>query len=228
MTGDVLEILQPQPLVIQLRGLAGSPLSGTWTLKKGSWLDAEVLSYETKFGNARVESFDTVEPGSEYRVTLAADPVDRPMIYNEILNVKVKTSDGEERDLEFRFRVEHNARVVTNPKNHLKFLPNQMSGLLADPPRPVMRPITLTGGGPEVTFHVTGVDLDDKLKGVFRTEVATLAEGRNYQVRVYLDEWQEQKQVLGKMTIHTDDPDYSDITLWVMALFRAPDTKAGR
>jgi len=219
LAGDILQVLECTPQVINLRGLAGNRLTGRAVLKKGSWLDYEILEYGLKFKNANIDSFEPTSDGESIAVSFSAEPVDRPMIFNEELQVKVRTSDEKERDLSFRFRVEHNARVLASPRGQLKFLPAKVETLRDPEAKPIQMPISLTVGGPEVEFHVLDVKLDENLEGVFRTETIVQTAGKRYLVKVWLDKWQPKRQVIGKLTVVTDDPDNKEISLWVMAVF---------
>ncbi len=227
VTGSVLQIVEPDTALKQIRmaGLAGSTLRTEVTMKKGSWLDVELLSSELKFGNARIESVTPAPEGNAWTFVLMADSVTRPMIYNEELVLNVRTSDDVERTVSFVFRIEHNARVLANPRGQLKFLPQRMAQLRGPNPQPVFMPVSLQVGGPEVSFRVLEVKLDEKLEGVFRTEVIEQSSGKNYLVKVWLDEWQDVRQVIGRMTIVTDDDENPEIALWVMALFTDIGTK---
>lgn len=224
VTGAVLPIVAvDSPMKrIQMTGLAGQELRTEVKLRKGSWLDVELLSHELKWGNARVEGVTPVEGEDAWLFTLAADASDRPGTYNEELRLRVKTSDGEERELPFAFRVEHNARVLANPNGKLKFPAQLVEKVFGPNPTPQAMTVNLRAGGPEVQFNVLDVQLDENLSGVFRTEVIERAPGKTYQVKVWLDSWYEKRQVIGKMTILTDDPEAEELNLWVMALFNPP------
>jgi len=220
MTGDILQVLTPDPQVANLKGLAGTSLSGSVTLRKGAWLDiSEVISAEPKNAQVRVERIETLVPGSEYRLDLVSDPAEIPgMVRDEIL-VKVRTTDGVEREISVPAAIEHNPRIVVDPRGNVKFLANQIQPLRHPGAAPVSRPILLRAGGEGVTFHVLEVRLDEKLQGVFRAEIVPVTEGNTYRVLVHLDAWHDVPQVLGRMTIVTDDPEQSEISLWVMAHF---------
>ncbi len=222
LTGDVMELLEARPLAPKLQGLVGTPLTTTFTLREGSWLGIEVLSHETRLGNARIEKFEAVGDGGEFQVILAADPVDRPAVYREELVVKVRTEDGKEREVSFRIQVEHNPRVVLEPRGNIKFLANHLQSLRQEKPVPVSRAITLRPGGEGVTFQVLEVRLDEKLQGIFRTDIQPVNNGSSYRVMIHIDEWHDVPQVLGRLTIITDDPENPENSIWVMAHFGNP------
>ena len=224
VTGAVLPIVAVDTPMkrIQMAGLAGSELRTEVTLKKGSWLGVELLSHELKWGNARVEGVKPVEGEDAWVFTLAAPPAERPGVFNEELRLKVRTSDGEERDLPFVFRVEHNARVLASPRGQIKFPAQLVQKVYGPNPTPQAMTVNLRAGGDEVNFNVLDVKLDENLSGVFRTELVERSAGKMYQVKVWLDSWHEKRQVIGKMTILTDDPEAEEVSLWVMALFNPP------
>jgi hypothetical protein len=220
LTGDILQVLTAEPAVANLRGLAGSTLTGSVTLKKGAWLDiSEVISVEPKQRQVRVVNTETLVPGSDFRLDLVADPNEIPGMVRDEIIVRVRASDGVERELSVPAMIEHNPRIVVDPRGNVKFLANQIQTLRFPGAAPVSRPILLRTGGEGVTFHVLDVRLDEKLQGVFRTEIVPVTEGSVYRVLVHLDAWHEVPQVLGRMTIVTDDPDQAEISMWVMAHF---------
>jgi len=230
LTGDILSVLEVDSKLrkVELRGLAGTELVSEFVLKQGSHLEVEILESEVSSGNARVDRFEPVEgePGS-WSVRLVADAVDRPLIFNEKFKIDVRTSDGQEREVSFPFRVEHNARVQATPKGQLKFIPREIAKLYGPNPQPISRAVLLNAGGEGIRFNVLEVRLDENLEGVVKTEVTEQRPGEQFAVHVRIEEWQEKRQMIGRMTIVTDDPECGEISLWVMALFTPPDGGGG-
>lgn len=220
MTGDILQVLDADPPVARLAGLSGTPLASSLTLKKGAWLDiSEVISVEPTQKNVKVGAIETVTPGTEFRLALIADPASTPGMFRDELVVRVRTSDGEERQVKVGAQIEHNPRVVFEPRGVVKFLAAQIQSLRQPNPSPVTRTIQLRSGGEGVAFRVLEVRLEEKLQGVFRTEVVPVTEGSLYKVLIHLDAWQDVKEVIGRMTIVTDDPDHAETSVWLIASF---------
>ena len=230
LTGAVLPILELDlPIkLITLRGLAGHELRTEFDMYEGSPLSVEILSTEVANGNAGIESITPVEgEKGRWHVVLTASPVARPLAYNDQVKVNVRTSDGVLRTVTFILKIEHNARVLTSPKGQVKFLPREVDRLRGPEAKPISRAIRVMPGGDEVEFRVTEVRLDENLEGIVRAEVRPDPSGKSFIVQVWIDEWQEKRQMIGRLTIVTDDPETSEIPIWVMAMFTPSATTGG-
>ncbi len=202
-----------------MRGLSGSPLAGEFTFETGSPLGVEIVEIKSRTPNLQIGELTELEAGKKWSLACSAKANSRPAIYKEKLEMNIKTSDGEDRTLNFLVSLNHRDRIVFQPKSNVKFLDKDTRSLLSDGSRPIERNILVTGGDQSVDFRVLDVRLDAGLAGIFNAEVVPVREGKSYKVKVTLDSYQNKKNVLGKLTIVTDDPLKPERTIWVMGQF---------
>ncbi|MEC9476845.1 MAG: hypothetical protein VX764_07405 [Planctomycetota bacterium] len=225
--GSILEILETRPLTLKLQGLAGSELTGSFGFTAGSPLDVEVLEVRGRGNGLTIGELTEISPGREWELGLSARPNNRPAIIKEKLVFDVRTSDGEERTLDFLVQLDHRDRIVMQPKQNVKFLDRETKKLLEEG-TPVEKSILVTGGDQTVEFEVTGVKLDERIAGAFETRIQEVTRGRSYRVYITLSEYQPRPTVLGKMTIQTTDVVKKELSVWVMGQFRQPVPKTSR
>ncbi len=202
-----------------MRGLSGSPLAGEFTFETGSPLTVEILEVKSRTPNLQIGELTELEAGRKWKLACSAKPNSRPAVYKEKLEMTVKTSDGEDRTLSFNVALNHRDRIVLQPKSNVKFLDKDTRALLAETSRPIERNILVTGGDQSVDFRVLDVRLDAGISGIFNAEIVPVREGKSYKVKVTLSSYQNKKNVLGKLTIVTDDPLKPERTIWVMGQF---------
>lgn len=220
LKGTILEILETRPLQIKLQGLAGKPLEGTFGFNAGSPLDVEIVDVRTA-GKGWITAAEPVviEEGRSFELSLSASANSKPAVLREKLILDVKTSDGQDRSLEFNVQLDHRDRIVLQPKNNIKFMDKETRNLLNAGSKPIEKSILVTGGDPEVSFEVTEVNLDDRIQGAFTTRIQEVVAGKSYRVWITLSEYQSTPTVLGKMTIKTSDEIKKEISMWVMGQF---------
>lgn len=205
MGGQVQALLEVKPVTIKLSGLASDPKELDVEFEKGSDLTIELLGVESTRGLVEVASIDTIEPGAKFALHLKAGPAERPMMDRDVLQVRMRTSDGEVRETQVAVLVENLDRIVISPRNNIVFR-QQQAAALKDANASVSQSLFLTSAKPGITFQISGVEVVEAPEGLFEAEVKEITPGERYRVTVNLLKYMDLPNVRGKLRIMTDDP----------------------
>ncbi|MEM7164484.1 MAG: hypothetical protein AAF581_03415 [Planctomycetota bacterium] len=219
MGGMIQAILNTSPAQARLKGLVSEEKTETIRVSKGSDLMIEILEVKPQYKRVEVKAVREIVAGKRYEIDVLAKPGTQPRIESDVLKVKLRTSDGEERTSDLRVIVEHQSRVTVTPRNNLFFRKQQTQALKSGQKSHITQSLFLAGAKPGITFNVTGVEIKGAEPGLFEADFTEVKEDTRFRVSVKLKRFIEEPIVRGTLVVYTDDPETPKLDVRLVAQF---------
>lgn len=219
MGGMIQAILNTTPQQARLRGLVSEEKKATIRVAKGSDLTIDILEVKPQYKRVEVVAVREIAVGERYEIDVVAKPGTQPRTESDVLKVKLRTSDGEERNSDIRVIVEHQARVTVTPRNNLFFRKAQTQALKTGQKAFITQSLFLAGAKPDISFNVTNVEVTGPNPGLFEAEFVEVKPGKRFRVSVKLKQFVEEPIVRGTLIVHTDDPETPKVEVRLVAQF---------
>ncbi len=218
--GDLIQIIDHEPKVISLAGLNGTLLESTVILKPGSDVPIEVTSVKPRSRHVEVVQVKELEKGQRYEVLLRATPQQRPAMLRDTLEVTVMAADGKVRNASLIVNIEHKDRIQVQPRGNVVFQRKDTMRLMNNPDAaPIVRPVMISAGGPDVSFEIQEVLLQGVPEGLFDFEITTLQPGKRFKISLRCLKHFDQRFARGNMIIKTNDPAAPERSVRIFAQF---------
>lgn len=217
-TAEVTSLVRTNPRKIELTGIVDQVKETTIELLANTALGFEVLEVRSRGGKFDVVEKKLIEKDKRYQVRLRAKPASQVGALRDPLDMTIRVRDGRTVTVGVWVNINHTDHILVDQPT-IRFSNRDTNKLLVDNPTPVIKRITVAAADPKTQFKVTGVRIEGIPDGIFKTEVSTLMEGRRYEVRVILSEYQKKTYVRGKLIILTDDSRRPEISIDAQAIF---------
>ena len=187
-------------------------------LEPGTELSFEVIEALSKQNRCRVTKVEPLGNGNT-RLTLVAEPLDRPEFVRDTISVTVKGSDGQTYQEKFPVVFDHFQKISALPSRGLAFPARDTKLLLRADAEPLRRDLHVWAPLPETQFQITRLEWLDLPEGVFDAELDPIKPGKRYRIAVFLREHQETPLLRGRLLVHTDHPELPVLEIPIHAQF---------
>lgn len=213
--GEVKPLMKAEPPHLRLSDFPGKPLSLTAIVSAATELDVDLLEITPREGHVKV-TFEPVEKGRSYRLKLSAPAHPHARALPEKLDVRVRTSDGKERRLEWSALIEHRRRWEIEP-SVIAF--NDTLPLEKGEVKELVQEVKVRAIAPDFELKIVRAEVTSDTPGFFATEIRTDTPGREYTVLVKLVKAIETGHAKGVLEIEVNTEAMNQQRVFVRAYF---------